>query len=385
MFSFIPEYFKAREEEAKKMERKKINQWHGFKGKEEWALPQCVAQSDKANRADQNNLIKANEYLDTPEVLNQKMEEIAKLIKKSQNCITYTGAGLSRSSGIPDYATKADNSIVNTPTLSSPIDANPTFSHHCLVSLEKGGYLKQWIQQNHDGLPQKAMFPQEKMNEIHGAWFDPSNPVVQFSGSLRTDLYQSMLEWEKKADLCLCLGTSLSGMNADRVARTPATKALKGEALGTIIINLQQTELDSDCTIRVWAKLDDAFKLLLEKLELEVSLDRHIDHIPEEDLFKIPYNAEGHYDPNCSMLLDLREDAQVKIVAKGAMNDGAIGHVYGKKKDGSYQLQLTEREKKRGGIFTVSRLYGSWFVLSALEGKLSQIPIINVDPQIAFV
>jgi hypothetical protein len=28
--------------------------------------------------------------------------------------------------------------------------------------------------------------------------------------------------WEKKADLCFCLGTSLSGMNADRMAHTPA-------------------------------------------------------------------------------------------------------------------------------------------------------------------
>lgn len=89
-------------------------------------------------------------------------------------------------------------------------------------------------------LPQKAGFPQEKINEIHGAWFDPSNPVVQFSGSLRGDLFEWMAEWEKKADLCLCLGTSLSGMNADRMANTPAKKSLKGQALGTILINLQQ-------------------------------------------------------------------------------------------------------------------------------------------------
>lgn len=89
-------------------------------------------------------------------------------------------------------------------------------------------------------LPQKAGFPQEKMNEIHGAWFDPSNPVVQFDESLRSDLFQWMVEWEKKADLCLCLGTSLSGMNADRMVATPGQKSLRGKALGSVIINLQQ-------------------------------------------------------------------------------------------------------------------------------------------------
>lgn len=50
-----------------------------------------------------------------------------------------------------------------------------------------------------------------------------------------------MAEWEKKADLCLCLGTSLSGMNADRMAKSPAKRFMKeGKGFGTVIINLQQ-------------------------------------------------------------------------------------------------------------------------------------------------
>ena len=43
-------------------------------------------------------------------------------------------------------------------------------------------------------VPQKAGFPQEKINEIHGAWYDPSNPVVQFGGNLRTDLFNWMTD-----------------------------------------------------------------------------------------------------------------------------------------------------------------------------------------------
>ena len=31
------------------------------------------------------------------------------------------------------------------------------------------------------------------MNEIHGSWFDPSNPVVKYSGSLQTELFEGMV------------------------------------------------------------------------------------------------------------------------------------------------------------------------------------------------
>ena len=51
-------------------------QWHGHRGNSKWPLPKLVAKSDEANRADQNNMIKANEYLDTPEVLDAKLDVI---------------------------------------------------------------------------------------------------------------------------------------------------------------------------------------------------------------------------------------------------------------------------------------------------------------------
>ena len=53
---------------------------------------------------------------------------------------------------------------------------------------------RHWVQQNHDGLPQKAGYPQQHLNEIHGAWFDPSNPVVPMSGTLREDLMTWLLD-----------------------------------------------------------------------------------------------------------------------------------------------------------------------------------------------
>lgn len=99
-----------------------------------------------------------------------------------------------------------------------------------------------WVQQNHDGLPQKAGFPQIKMNEIHGSWFDPSNTTVLMNGSLRRDLTDSMYYWANNCDLCLCLGTSLSGMTADQCATQPMEDFARGKGLGTVIISLQKTK-----------------------------------------------------------------------------------------------------------------------------------------------
>ena len=75
------------------------------------------------------------------------------------------------------------------------------------------GMLHRWVQQNHDGLPQKAGVPQHMMNEIHGAWFDPSNPVVAMSGDLRSDLFEDLLLWEQKADLTIGASQFNSAIN----------------------------------------------------------------------------------------------------------------------------------------------------------------------------
>merc|ERR1711934_584977 len=92
----------------------------------------------------------------------------------------------------------------------------PTVAHCILAELNQRNLLHGWVQQNHDGLPQKAGYKQEDINEIHGSWYDPSNPVVKYGGSLRGELFEDMWNWANTADLVLVLGTSLSGLNADQ-------------------------------------------------------------------------------------------------------------------------------------------------------------------------
>lgn len=51
----------------------------------------------------------------------------------------------------------------------SPFLAQPTLSHFVLTKLYSLGYLKEWIQQNHDGLPQKSGLPQSGTERHEGA------------------------------------------------------------------------------------------------------------------------------------------------------------------------------------------------------------------------
>ena len=43
------------------------------------------------------------EYFDSPQVLDQKVTQLAKWVRESQYMTTFTGAGISTASGIPDY------------------------------------------------------------------------------------------------------------------------------------------------------------------------------------------------------------------------------------------------------------------------------------------
>lgn len=357
---------------------------HGFlNANKDWAPPEVVAKSFSANRGDQGNFTAAHEYLDSPEVLYKKMSQVASMLKKAKKACVYAGAGLSRSSGIPDYASKGGVSCVKPKKdlgLLGVYAAEPTYAHWVLATMHKQGYLQGGlVQQNHDGLPQKAGFPQEAINEIHGAWFDPSNPVIQFSGSLRNDLFQRMEDLEQEVDMTLVLGTSLSGMNADRMAYTPAKKAKKqNKGLGSVIINIQKTPMDDKelCSVRVWAKLDDAFKILAELLHLNLQPLNPPDYSKYNNVFKVPYNEQGKLDFTKSMTLDLNKGAQVVVCDPFASNLGNEGFVSDIDDDGTFVLKM----KTKYG-HSPARL-GWWWVDVLVRGNSEFLPVMNQKAQV---
>merc|ERR1711879_833014 len=181
-----------------------------------------------------------SEYLDVPDVLNAKAKLLAEMWRSSgRDTVIYTGAGLSTASGIGDYASKANGSIAphkKSASTGSRLDLQPTLAHHALASIEEKGLIGNWVQQNHDRLAQKAGFPQAKINEIHGAWGDMKNQVKMMDDTLRGDLLQWLGAWAENADMCVALGTSLCGMNADQVPRAVAERFLQSSGEGLVII-----------------------------------------------------------------------------------------------------------------------------------------------------
>jgi NAD-dependent SIR2 family protein deacetylase len=330
--------------------------------------------------------IPAHEYKDRPDVLKAKITMLAGLLRQAHNCIAYTGAGLSVSSGLADYATKAQESIEARQIVDSRYLAQPNNGHKSLASLYKHGFVKRVFNQNHDGLLQKAGLPQAAVNEIHGAFFDPSNPG---GFDLRCDLVEDMFHWANQTDLCLALGTSLSGLNADRMARTPAERyspervaaglsdnAPSKGTLGLVIVNLQETQLDNLSTLRIFAELDDVMQLLTQELQL-ADVDTASLSLPSEvpDIFAgLPYNSVGELDKNMSATLDLRKDARIKVTRGNFAS--CLGVVTGKNAEGHFLLKV---KMNIGGGLCIEEdlILASWFLVEAKNGTLPFIPLVQ--------
>lgn len=356
---------------------------HGWMGKVEWALPTLARACEEEARPGYKTM-KAHEYLEHPEVLKEKVKLLASLIRRSANCIAYTGAGISTASGIDDYATKADDSVAGTGQKISPWEAQPTLAHRALVGLYHAGHLKHWVQQNHDGLPQKAGFPQKDINEIHGAWFDPSNPVVPMSGTLRQDLIEQMLHWEERTDFCLALGTSMVGMNADRMAVSVAQRARKGTAgaIGTVIVSLQQTQYDAISSLRIFAKIDQVMEMLMEELSWDIppapARQPCTDALVLKDL---PYGEDGKRSATERLILDLRPGSKLRIVNQPGWDREVYGNIAevtdspGWRARGHINLVFG----KPGSAGAKTRILGWWWLKAAIEGTVEYLPVIPCE------
>jgi hypothetical protein len=370
---------------------------HGRLGKPEWPAPKLAVRCADLARPGYNSTA-AHEYLDDDVVLREKVRIFADLIRKAGKFVIYAGAGLSTASGIGDYATRSGNAGIvgqeaERPHPLTPYSAKPNLGHRVLAALANEGLIWRFIQQNHDGLPQKAGVPQQVMNEIHGGWFDPSNPVVPMSGSLREDLFSDLLECERKADLVLAVGSSLCGMNADRLVSTCAKRARRSvpsdPALGSVIVALQRTPHDVSSSLRIFSTIDKVFGLLADEMSLAVG-DAH-QHLafpvspvhlpvgPQEPVFSVPYDDNGELlkDGQRPRLLDLRDHAEVTITA--GKNEGQRGIVLGRNADGHFRIAITHNDE---GKWNEVRLLGSWWPAAAAAGAVQQLPVTSRKPSI---
>ncbi|KAK4594275.1 hypothetical protein RGQ29_018098 [Quercus rubra] len=245
-----------------------------------------------------------SEIFDPPHVLQQKIENLAALIRKSKHLVAFTGAGISTSCGIPDFrgpkgVWTLQHEGKGVPEASLPFHrAMPGITHMALVSLEKAGILKFVISQNVDSLHLRSGIPREKIAELHGNSFRELCPScgeeylrdfeVETIGMKQTSrhckcgarLKDTVLDWEdelplkelnpaaeqcRMADVVLCLGTSLQ--------ITPACdlpfQTLRGGGR-VIIVNLQQTPKDKKASLVIHGRVDKVIAGVMHDLNLQI-------------------------------------------------------------------------------------------------------------------
>lgn len=432
---------------------------HGSLGSTQWSAPIRVVKFDADARP---GIAKAHEYNDCPDVLREKVAVLAKLVRSAKHCMVFTGAGISTAAGISDYATKAKadvefqwtekgtqivrdvpkdhpkfaemQDVFGLPSAGDEVthsmvkklkdegkfdtaiskgaikmktfdwmDAQPTKAHRVLTAMYEEGMFESWLQQNHDSLPQKAGYPQHALNEIHGSLHDPSNPVIEINGWLRPDLSNWLERCSRKSDLCLALGCSLSGFNVDYVPQEAARRARAGVGHGLVLVNLQQTQYDDLCSLRIFARLDEVLSLLAEELGITQKV-KPMDHVykpscaegsvVDEDVFLLPFDEEGRPSMDGKKITwDLRAGRLVKMT--GGPYEGCVGQIVGKSTSGHYKISC-KGFNIAGNAFADEQLpshlmvkrnfslwLGSWWLEGATKGfgimPGGKIPFVNVN------
>ncbi|CAF1005323.1 unnamed protein product [Adineta ricciae] len=252
------------------------------------------------------------ELTENVEDLQTKLNQLEQMIRQSHHTVVITGAGISTDAGIPDF--RGPNGVWTLekrgekPTFNTSFEkAIPTYTHRALCRLEEANYLHFVISQNIDGLHHRSGLPVDKLAELHGNVFAEECEVCHMqvirptavgsycrkrtgnvcnsmkgrnkSLSCRGKLRDTVLDWEDalpetalklseqhcaKADLCLCLGTSLQIRPCRDLPRK--TKKNGGKV---VIVNLQKTSMDSIASLIIHERCDRVMKHILQKLNLD--------------------------------------------------------------------------------------------------------------------
>ncbi|XP_005999102.1 NAD-dependent protein deacetylase sirtuin-6 isoform X2 [Latimeria chalumnae] len=232
------------------------------------------------------------EMFDSPEELDRKVLEVAELIRNASYVVFHTGAGISTSTGIPDFRGPNGVWTMEERGLAPKFDttfeeARPSKTHMALLELERVGTLKYLISQNVDGIHVRSGFPRQYVRDhVVGTMGLKQTgrlcDVVKSRGlrACRGKLRDTILDWEdslpdrdlnladeacRKADLAITLGTSLQIKPSGNL---PLITKRKGGKL--VIVNLQPTKHDRQADLRISGYVDEVMCKLMKHLGLEI-------------------------------------------------------------------------------------------------------------------
>lgn len=292
-----------------------------------------VNKNRKTSSVERNTIEKIIETVERYKCIEEVQEcvsQTVQLLLKAKHVVSFTGAGISVSAGLNTYrgadgidtiAALGESEITNPDDLGEEIDyagLQPTFTHTALVRMYELGKMDYCATQNCDNLHQKAGFPRTHISDLHGNIFveycdkckfeyvreDPvdidstdakdmpwyvecsrckwghftgrrctqkgcrgklRDTIVNFSDLLHDTVcggFQKAEAASSIADICFCLGSSLTVFPANE---------LPTRAKHTVIVNLQETDLDNAASVRVYATSDMFFALLIPALESALS------------------------------------------------------------------------------------------------------------------
>ena len=278
--------------------------------------PDIIRSIVQSKQTKERSLIRQNIDIDLPGVLESKVDQLASLIRASKCCLFYTGAGISTSSGLPDFRSPELGAWTNPENIKDYLASSerspfatmaPTFSHMVLSALVQQGLVKHVVSQNCDGLHLRSGIHPQNLSEIHGNMFAEActtcqpqrvfyrkfdvteatafrrhqtsrvcgfcqNPlrdtVVHRDEYNATDHPQNWVGVDPlapKADLVVCMGSRLDIIKCYKgLWRSPSIEKKR-----LVIINLGWTTKDKVCRFKINAPCDDTMRLLTEKLNIE--------------------------------------------------------------------------------------------------------------------
>ncbi|XP_033099257.1 NAD-dependent protein deacetylase sirtuin-6-like [Anneissia japonica] len=280
------------------------------------------------------------EVFDNLKKLEHSVKQLADWISSSQHVVVHTGAGISTAAGIPDFRGPRGVWTLEKqgkkPETNTTFDgARPTLTHLALLGLERAGVVKYVVSQNVDGLHLRSGFPRDKLSELHGNMYveecdncgkqyirttavptlglkPTGNQCTQNKprGRCRGKLRDTILDWEdalpvrdlelseqhsRKADLSLCLGTSLQIVPSGNL---PLLTKKKGGKL--VIVNLQATKHDKKADLKINYYVDDIMSRLMDHLKIPIPAYSEpwstITQAKTDSKTIVPSTIKGEYD-----------------------------------------------------------------------------------------
>ena len=267
------------------------------------------------------------ERFSSMETINRQVGDIVELLLEAKRIVSFTGAGISASAGIPTYrgaagidnldhfaTTKGQKEEEEEEEDVDYAELEPTFAHSALTKLQDMDKLHGCITQNCDNLHSKAGIRSELISDLHGnvfkeycekcyteyerdfavdqystdcydeAWYSEC-PTCSFNhytgrlcdtgrckGKLRDtivnfgdDLHQFVCGGLWKASRKCRHADLCLALGSSLTVKPASDLPLKAKRL--VIVNLQATELDSDADVRLWTTCDEFFRVLLPQLD----------------------------------------------------------------------------------------------------------------------